>query len=144
MHVVDHCERFPGQCLLTGLPHGPLVDTGMHLARGERVYLHETIVREMAQTLGYVPAPDLHQALVERDALQEQLDQERHYVDLCELFRSQVAFTLEQGMVIGGRGNRVGLRPHPREKFVELGRTLRDQVDEPRVVGGVVGKGEVA
>jgi hypothetical protein len=134
MHVVDHCERFPGQCLLTGKFDGTLVDTEIHLPRGERVYLHESVVIEAAKELGLVPAEDLSKVTIERDAALEALEQERGYVDLCELFRTQVAHTLEQGMVVGGRGNRVGLRPHPREKFVELGRSLRDQVDNPRGV----------
>ena len=136
MHVVDYPEFFPGACLITGNSDGPLVDTERQLATGERVYMHESIVREMAAALGYVPDSQLAKAVNERDAAIEQLEQEQGYVDLCEQFRKQVAHTLQYGMVISGRGDRAGLRPQPREKFVELSRSLRDQVDNPRTTGG--------
>jgi hypothetical protein len=64
VNIVPEATWGPGRCAASGTTSGPFVDTGLTLGR-HRVYLSVHYLNSIAPEMGWVPAPELAQALTD-------------------------------------------------------------------------------
>ena len=110
MRPVQHADKFPGACLITG-EHTDLIDLQRITADGRNVYLSHQLVVDCARLIGMFGKQ-------EADALAEQVERVEALSEEVDALRGQlhtlqnaVSMTLANGAVIDKRTGKPKLRP---------------------------------